>query len=156
MKFVDKFPEFFNRAVVLVNLGVVQGVIAVIAIVGKIIYGAAPRHPSVDLLIDVSHPDHVHPQVPEIAFAGFPEHSLEIAAVKGGGVEAFTAVVCDTAVVDIVGRIAVGETVGDYEIYIGVAPVKSRNVFRPKRLESKQEEQQEQTVFHHVGIFLQN
>lgn len=122
---VDKLAQLFDGTVVFVGLGVVERIISVVAVVGEIVDSAAARHPAVDLFVDVGHPDHVDAQTAEIAFAGLGEHPFEVAAVKSGGVHALRPVVGLAAVVDIVQRVAVTETVGYDEIDCSLFPVEA-------------------------------
>lgn len=124
MESVDEFAEFVDGSVILVNLGVVEGIVAVIAVMGKIVYRARPGHPSVNLLIDVGHPYDIDAEVGEITLAGFLQHALEVAAVECGGIQPFASVVDNSAIVDVVGRVAVAETVGDDKINGRAVPVK--------------------------------
>lgn len=125
MESVDKLAQLFDGAVVFVGLGVVERIISVVAVVGEIVDGAAARHPAVDLLVDVGHPDHVDAQAAEIALAGLGEHPFEVAAVESGGVHALRPVVGLAAVVDIVQRVAVTETVGYDEVDRSLFPVEA-------------------------------
>ncbi len=121
---VDEFAKFGYGAVIFVNLCVVERVVAVVSVVGKIVDGAAARHPAVDLLVDIGHPEHIDAHVGEIALLGFLQHPFEVAPVKCRGIEAFGTIIHDASIVDIIGRIAIAEAVCDDEIDCRIAPVK--------------------------------
>ena len=84
---IDQFAELGHRAVILVNLGIVERVIAVIAVMREVVYRPAPRHPAVNLFVDIGHPHNIHAQVGEIPLAGFLQHTLEVTPMKRGGIK---------------------------------------------------------------------
>ena len=71
MEGVDQLAELCDRSVILVDLCVIQRIVAVIAVMREVVDGAATRHPAMNLLVNVGHPHHINAQVGEIAFFGF-------------------------------------------------------------------------------------
>ena len=105
----------------------------------KIVYRTASCHPAVNLLIDIRHPDHVHTKFAEISFARLLKHSHEITAMESGGVKPFAAVIHFSAIVDIIGRVSIAESVCYNEINCCLSPVESRFLYICQNAQTCQE-----------------
>ncbi len=102
-----------------VKRGPVLGVVAVVCVVGKISFGAAPN-PAVDLLKRCADPQGVDAQLLQVV--EFTGEAAQIATVESAN---FLHAVVATSVAVVVARISIHKAVRQDEIYRGVMPVES-------------------------------
>ena len=123
---VDHGLELRLGAEVRVGLGVVEHIVAVVGIVGKVV-GVTRGDVAVDLLVGSGDPDGVHAEVVKIALVDFLRDSREVAAVEGAGIglpaaEGLTVRVERTSVGMVVGGVSVVKTVGQEKVQIEIIP----------------------------------
>ena len=116
----DQLAQVVLAAHVGVQLGEVQCVVAVIGVMAEVALVTA-ADPAVNLLVGRADPQCADAQFGQvIELAGQP---FEIATVEGAD---FLFAIRLATVAAVVARVAIGETVGQHEIDVGVAPVVDR------------------------------